>query len=85
MATIGSNIVKLIMSDLGKTIIFAGIILIVVGLIVSVMGKIPGIGKMPGDILVKRENFTFYAPIASSILISIILTLLLNIFMGRGK
>lgn len=59
--------------------IIIGVILIIVGAIFLVAGKVPFLGKLPGDILVKRENFTFYAPIASAILISILLSIVLTI------
>jgi uncharacterized protein HemY len=60
----------------GKILIFFGAILIFLGLIFSFAGKIPYLGKLPGDIYIKRENFTFYFPITTSILISIILSVI---------
>jgi len=68
-----------VVQEFGKIIIIFGIMLILVGGTLWFFGKIPFLGKLPGDILIKRENFTFYAPIATSILISIILTILLTI------
>ncbi len=64
------------MADLGRILIFLGLLLIVVGGIVLLAGKIPGLGRLPGDILIQRRNVTFYFPIATSILISIILSLI---------
>ena len=64
------------MQDMAKTIIFLGVMLIFIGIVVFVIGKIPGIGKLPGDILIKRENFTFYFPIMTSVLLSLLLSLL---------
>ena len=58
----------------GKTLIFFGAILILLGLIFSFAGKIPYLGRLPGDILIKKENFTFYLPLGTSILISVILS-----------
>jgi len=58
----------------GKTLIFFGAILILLGLIFSFAGKIPYLGRLPGDILIKKENFTFYFPLGTSILISVILS-----------
>ena len=63
---------------IGKMIIILGIFLVVIGVLIVLAPKIPYIGRLPGDILIKRNNFTFYFPIVSSILISIILTLILN-------
>jgi hypothetical protein len=59
---------------LGKILILLGAILIFLGLIFSFAGKIPYVGKLPGDILITKENFTFYFPLGTSILISIVLT-----------
>ncbi len=63
-------------SGLGKIIFIAGIIIAIIGLIIMFFNKIPFIGKMPGDIINKKENFTFYFPIVTSILLSIILSLI---------
>jgi uncharacterized protein HemY len=60
----------------GKILIFFGVILIFLGLIFSFAAKIPYLGKLPGDIYIKRENFTFYFPITTCILISIILSII---------
>ena len=62
------------MSDLGKSIIFIGIVLIIVGILVTMAGKMPGAGKLPGDIFVKKENFSFYFPLTTCILLSVILS-----------
>ncbi len=68
------------MSSVSKLLIVFGAVLIAIGLLLPVLQKIPGIGRLPGDILVKKENFTLYFPITTSILISLILTLLFSIF-----
>jgi hypothetical protein len=65
------------MPGLGKTLIVIGLIIVVLGVIIAFVGKVPWIGKLPGDIYVKRENFTFYFPLATSIIISIVLSLIL--------
>jgi hypothetical protein len=57
-----------------------GLLLVGVGLVVMLVGRIPGLGRLPGDILIRRGNFTFYAPIATMLLLSLVLTLLLNLF-----
>lgn len=64
------------MADIGRILIFLGLILALLGGIVLLAGKIPGLGRLPGDILIQRRNMTFYFPIATSILISIILSLI---------
>ena len=68
------------MSELGRFLIIIGAILVVVGLALYLSPKIPWLGRLPGDIVIKRENFTFYFPLATSILISLILTLILYLF-----
>jgi hypothetical protein len=69
-------------SEFGKILVTFGIILVIVGLIFTVGEKF-GIGRLFGDIYYKKDNFTFYFPITTSIIISIILTILLNIFFRR--
>lgn len=71
------------MSELGKTILILGGVLILVGFILTFSPKIPFLGKLPGDFLYKKDGFTFYFPIATSIIISIVLTILLNIFFRK--
>ena len=61
---------------MGKMLIVMGIILILLGIIMTVGPKIPWMGKLPGDIIIKKEHFSFYFPLTSCIIISIILTLL---------
>lgn len=68
------------MTGLGKTLIYIGIVLIILGLIVSVAGKIPWLGHLPGDITIQRDRFTFYFPLTTCILISVIITLVLYFF-----
>ena len=65
---------------LGKTLILLGVFIILVGLFLLLGEKIPWIGRLPGDIIIRKKNFTFYFPIVTSILISIILTLLFTLF-----
>jgi len=65
---------------LGKLLILLGVLIVVIGILLVVGGKIPWIGRLPGDLMIKKEKFTFYFPITTSILISIILTLLFWIF-----
>jgi len=68
------------MVDLGKSFIFLGIILIVVGVLLTFGGKIPGMGHLPGDIFIHRERFSFYFPLTTCVVISIIVTLILYFF-----
>jgi hypothetical protein len=68
------------MSDLARFFIIIGVLLLVVGLALLWLPKIPGLGRLPGDIVIKRENFTFYFPLGTSILISVILSLIFWLF-----
>jgi hypothetical protein len=65
---------------LGKMLILLGVLILVIGLLLLVGEKIPWVGRLPGDIIIKKERFTFYFPLTTSILISIILTLLFTLF-----
>jgi DUF2905 family protein len=65
------------MSELGKLLIVVGALLALVGVVLVLAGRIPGIGRLPGDIYVQRGNWTFYFPLATSVLLSVVLTLLL--------
>ena len=65
--------------NIGRTLIIAGAILLVAGLLWPVLGRL-GLGRLPGDIAVERENFRFYFPIATSIIVSVVLSLLFWLF-----
>lgn len=64
---------------LGKLLIYIGIALIVIGLIMLYGGKFNFFGKLPGDFTIKRENFTFYFPLMTSIILSILISLIIYI------
>jgi len=68
------------MPDLGRFLMIIGVILVLVGLALWLSPKIPWLGRLPGDIVIKRENFSFYFPLGTSILLSLILTLILYLF-----
>ena len=65
------------MGEIARVIVIVGIVLIVIGLVLLGILKLPFLGKLPGDILIKRENFTFYFPLATGIIISILISLVL--------
>jgi hypothetical protein len=71
------------MPDLGKLLIIVGGFIVVVGLFLALGFRIPYLGKLPGDISVDRGNVHFYFPIATGLLLSLVLTLLLNVFFRR--
>ena len=60
-------------------LILLGVFIILIGFLLVIGEKIPWIGRLPGDIIIRKKNFTFYLPIVTSILISIILTLLFTL------
>jgi hypothetical protein len=64
----------------GKLLIITGAIIIAIGVVLLFADKIPFIGKLPGDIYIKKKNFTIYIPLATSILLSIILSLIFYFF-----
>ncbi len=65
---------------LGKTLVLVGLILVVMGVIVLLLPKIPWLGKLPGDLFFKGEKVSFYFPLTTCIIISILLTILFTIF-----
>ncbi|OGC02040.1 MAG: hypothetical protein A3G35_04585 [candidate division NC10 bacterium RIFCSPLOWO2_12_FULL_66_18] len=71
------------MDSLGKMLILFGVVLALLGGLLLVAGKIPFLGRLPGDILIRRENWSVYFPLTTSILISILLTLLFSLFSRR--
>jgi hypothetical protein len=68
------------MSSLGKSLIVIGLVIALIGVVLSFAGRIPWLGRLPGDIYVKRDNFTFYFPLATSIVISLLLSFVLWLF-----
>ncbi|MCK9424606.1 MAG: DUF2905 domain-containing protein [Ignavibacteriaceae bacterium] len=67
-------------SQIGKMLILFGGIIVFVGILLLSFGKIPFLGKLPGDIIIQKKNFTFYFPIVTSILLSLLISLLLYLF-----
>ena len=67
------------MKTLGLMIILAGVLLVVVGLVVLRAGKIPFLGQLPGDLSFRGKNWSFSFPLMTCIVISIVLTLVLNL------
>jgi len=71
------------MSEIGRLLILIGLVAVVAGVVMLFLPRIPFLGRLPGDIMVQRERFTFYFPLATSIVVSILLTLVLNLFFRR--
>lgn len=69
------------MPDIGRSMIFIGLIIVFIGIVLTFSDKLPfSLGKLPGDIIYKKDNSTFYFPITTSIIISIVLSLLFTLF-----
>jgi len=71
---------------LGKILVIVGIVIAVLGLLSVLGGRIPLLGKLPGDVLIRRDGVSFYFPIVSLLLLSIVLTLIINFilrFVGK--
>lgn len=75
------------LGGLGKLLIGFGVVMIILGgiflLLGNLSGKVPWIGRLPGDIYIQRGNWSFYFPLATSILLSVILTLIFSLFTRR--
>lgn len=69
------------MNSLGKSLIIIGVMISIigVGLVIFSRFKIPFLGRLPGDIVIQKKNFTFYFPLATSIVVSLVLSLILYI------
>ncbi len=68
------------LSGFGKVLIIIGLVIAAVGILLVLAPKVPWLGKLPGDILIKKENFRFYFPVTTCIIISILLTLIFYLF-----
>ena len=71
------------MPEIGKLLIIVGGFIVVVGLFLALGLRIPYLGKLPGDISINRGNVHFYFPIVTGLLLSLVLTVLLNVFFRR--
>jgi len=66
--------------NFGKLLVVLGLVLVVTGVLFTILPKITGLPKLPGDILIKKDNFVFYFPWVTSLVISVILSLLFYFF-----
>ena len=71
------------LSSLGKALVALGALLVVLGAALWLGPKVPFLGRLPGDIVIKRENFTLYFPLATMLLLSLLATVLLNLLWRR--
>lgn len=68
------------MPGFARTLIYLGVLLVVIGVILSLAGRLPWLGNLPGDITVQRGRFTFYFPITTCIILSLLISLVLYFF-----
>ncbi len=71
------------LTEAGRIIIILGVILIALGFLLPYLAKLDFFGKLPGDVRIRGENFSFYFPVATCIVLSVILTLVLRLFFKR--
>jgi hypothetical protein len=67
------------MTEIGRWLIGFGIILIVIGLVILAAGRLPWLGRLPGDILIERDNLTIFIPLGTMLVVSLILTIIANL------
>ncbi|MCS7288616.1 MAG: DUF2905 domain-containing protein [Roseiflexus sp.] len=67
------------MGDIGRLLIGMGVVLIVIGALLLFAGKVPWLGRLPGDILIERENVRIFIPIGTMLLLSLVLTVIANL------
>jgi hypothetical protein len=67
------------MNEIGKLLIILGVVIVIIGALLLLAGKIPWLGRLPGDIVIQTGNISCFFPIATSILLSVILSILLQI------
>ena len=73
------------LAPIGKMLIGAGLLIAVAGVLLLFSDKIPFLGKLPGDISVKKDNFQLYVPITTCIVLSLLLSLIMWLFSYFGK
>jgi hypothetical protein len=71
------------MPDLGRTLVLLGGFIALVGFVLLLAPHVPWLGRLPGDVYVRRERFTFYFPIVTCLVVSVVLTLLVNLFFRK--
>lgn len=67
------------MGDIGRLLIGMGVVLVVIGALLLFAGRVPWLGRLPGDILIERENVRIFIPIGTMLLLSLVLTVIANL------
>jgi hypothetical protein len=68
------------MHDIGRVLVIFGVVIVIAGLVFMLADRIPFLGRLPGDIVIRRKNFVVYFPLVTMLIISILLTIILNLF-----
>jgi hypothetical protein len=69
--------------EVGQGLAVAGAALVAAGLVLMLVDRIPGLGRLPGDLWIRRERFTLYLPLTTFLIVSVALTILINLFARR--
>lgn len=75
------------MHELGRLLALVGGGLLLVGLLLMIIGRVPGLGRLPGDLVIERDGFSCVVPLATMVVVSLLLTLVLNVLvrlLNRG-
>ena len=70
------------MEDIGRMLLVVGVLLALAGGAIMLISRVPGIGRLPGDIVIQRDGFSCFFPIVTSIILSIVLNIVLNLLLG---
>lgn len=69
--------------ELGRALVVLGAVIVLIGVLLMWAGKVPWVGKLPGDLVVRKGGFTLYAPLMTGLVLSLLLTILLNLWTRR--
>lgn len=72
------------LTELGKFLIFCGLVLLLLGLIFTLAGKIPHLGKLPGDLIIHKKGLDIYFPLATCLIVSLILSVILSLIFRKN-
>ena len=71
------------MNDLGRSLVVMGLVVALVGMVLVLVGRVPWLGRLPGDIYIQRGHWSFYFPLMTSIIVSVLLTVVFRLFSRR--
>ena len=71
------------LDNAGRLLVIVGLVVVAAGLLFMLAGRVPWLGRLPGDIYIQRGNFSFYFPVVTSLVVSVLLTLLFWLFSRR--